>query len=163
MNMNEDDLDQFANTWNICRGDARNIIKLNKISRLNEESSNFKMIDKYFTSSNSHEFNIKLSRVWTVNREDRDRKFIRKGYINDKRLLLWHGTHNHKLLSILQYGFKRPNPSTGDVANGSMFGTGVYFADRVSKSCQYSNKSGIGLLFLCDVASQIWLVYHQYI
>lgn len=62
--------------------------------------------------------------------------------------LLWHGTQTGNVAGILTNGFRLP------VHNG-MFGRGVYFADRVSKSAQYCRVGGTrgttGVLFLCAV------------
>jgi len=69
-------------------------------------------------------------------------------------MMLWHGTKPRSVASILKEGFRCPR--TGS----QMFGKGVYFADRVSKSAQYCNQNvycgipkpgEIGYLFLCEV------------
>ncbi len=68
--------------------------------------------------------------------------------------MLWHGTKPSNIASILRDGFKRPQ------FGSQMFGKGIYFADRISKSAQYCNqtvywgepKAGeIGYIFLCEV------------
>lgn len=62
------------------------------------------------------------------------------------RMMLWHGTKVPYVSSILQNGLKLPQ-------HRGLFGAGIYFADRVSKSvayCDYS-RTGHGYLFLCDV------------
>lgn len=65
------------------------------------------------------------------------------------RMMLWHGTKRTNLRAILENGLKLP-PS-----HGQMFGSGIYFADRVSKSCQYCDNAyvigGEAYLLLCDV------------
>ena len=51
------------------------------------------------------------------------------------KTLLFHGTKNCNLLSILGTGLKIKPPVSDH--NGSMFGDGIYFADMFEKSVQY--------------------------
>ncbi len=54
--------------------------------------------------------------------------------------LLWHGSRNENWLGILSEGLRiRP---TGAVHTGSMFGDGLYYADKSSKSTGYTSLSG---------------------
>lgn len=54
--------------------------------------------------------------------------------------LLWHGSRNENWWSIMQQGLKiRPSNA---VHTGSMFGDGVYFADKAQKSIGYTSLSG---------------------
>ncbi len=63
-----------------------------------------------------------------------------------RRMMLWHGTKKRCLSNILQNGLRMPTYT------GQMFGPGIYFADRVSKSCNYCDRSAEGgFLLLCDV------------
>ena len=67
------------------------------------------------------------------------------------RMMLWHGTKKVLVPSILQNGFSLPAANT---SNRLMYGTGVYFADRASKSAGYCDGTSTGttaLMFLCDV------------
>lgn len=61
--------------------------------------------------------------------------------VQDKKTaLLWHGSRNENWWSILQKGLMiRPS---GVVLTGSMFGNGVYFADKAKKSIGYSSARG---------------------
>ena len=53
---------------------------------------------------------------------------------------LWHGSRNENWLNILKTGLMiRP---TGVVLSGSMFGNGIYFADKARKSIGYTSISG---------------------
>lgn len=49
------------------------------------------------------------------------------------RMMLWHGTKKRFVTKILENGLKLPKE------HGQMFGTGIYFADRISKSCGYTD------------------------
>ena len=57
-----------------------------------------------------------------------------------KKRLYWHGSRNQNWFNIIQTGLLiRPS---GAVHNGSMFGDGIYFADKAQKSIGYSSLSG---------------------
>lgn len=57
-----------------------------------------------------------------------------------KSEIFWHGSRNENWMSILRTGLKiRP---TNAVHNGSMFGDGIYFADKYQKSAGYTSLSG---------------------
>lgn len=57
-----------------------------------------------------------------------------------KKRLFWHGSRNENWFNILQTGLLiRPS---GAIHTGSMFGDGIYFADKAQKSIGYSSLSG---------------------
>ena len=57
-----------------------------------------------------------------------------------KELLLFHGSRNENWFNILQTGLLiKP---AGVVHTGSMFGTGIYFANKAQKSLGYTSMSG---------------------
>lgn len=57
-----------------------------------------------------------------------------------KKRLYWHGSRNENWFNILQTGLLiRPS---GAVHTGSMFGDGIYFADKAQKSIGYTSLSG---------------------
>ena len=57
-----------------------------------------------------------------------------------KRRLYWHGSRNENWFNILQTGLLiRPS---GAIHTGSMFGDGIYFADKAQKSIGYSSLRG---------------------
>lgn len=57
-----------------------------------------------------------------------------------KKRLYWHGSRNENWFNILQTGLLiRPS---GAVHTGSMFGDGIYFADKAQKSIGYSSLRG---------------------
>ena len=59
---------------------------------------------------------------------------------NKKTELFWHGSRNENWLNILSTGLLiRPS---GAVHTGSMFGDGIYFADKAQKSIGYSSLRG---------------------
>jgi poly [ADP-ribose] polymerase len=65
--------------------------------------------------------------------------FFNKASVKKKRLY-WHGSRNENWFNILQTGLMiRPS---GAVHTGSMFGDGIYFADKAQKSIGYSSLRG---------------------
>ncbi len=59
---------------------------------------------------------------------------------NDKTELFWHGSRNQNWLNILSTGLLiRP---AGAIHTGSMFGDGIYFADKAQKSIGYTSLRG---------------------
>lgn len=57
-----------------------------------------------------------------------------------KKRLYWHGSRNENWFNLLQTGLLiRP---AGAVHTGSMFGDGIYFADKAQKALGYSSLSG---------------------
>lgn len=78
----------------------------------------------------------------------------------EERLLLWHGTKIHLLQGILNDGLQAPDYEKQLSKGGSafvmtmqqMFGSGIFFADRSSKSAQYTERKDFGVLLLCEVA-----------
>jgi poly [ADP-ribose] polymerase len=66
-------------------------------------------------------------------------KNLEKASVKKKRLY-WHGSRNENWFNILQTGLLiRPS---GAVHTGSMFGDGIYFADKAQKSIGYSSLRG---------------------
>jgi len=59
---------------------------------------------------------------------------------NKGKKLLWHGSRNQNWFNIIQTGLMiRPS---GVIHTGSMFGDGIYFANKAQKSIGYSSLSG---------------------
>ena len=66
-------------------------------------------------------------------------KNLEKAEVKKKRLY-WHGSRNENWFNIMQSGLLiRPS---GAVHTGSMFGDGIYFADKAQKSIGYSSLRG---------------------
>lgn len=90
---------------------------------------------------------------------------------NKKSSLFWHGSRSENWISILQTGLKiRPSNA---ILNGSMFGDGIYFADKYRKSAGYTSMSGArwtagqsntGFLALMDVhlGNQLEVTHHSH-
>ncbi|ODM92984.1 Poly [ADP-ribose] polymerase 1 [Orchesella cincta] len=108
----------------------------------------------YINNGQRHSYGIEVMDIVRVIRDEDNVEFDQDPNFNNQfRMLLWHGTTDDAVSSILMDGFKPPD------LNGQMFGTGIYFADRASKSTNYCTfphtihqKAGeIRYLLLCDV------------
>lgn len=67
--------------------------------------------------------------------------------------LLWHGSRLLNFATILSNGLKVGPPEA--LANGKLYGNGIYFADAVSRAVGYcfeQQSNNVGLLLLCEVA-----------
>jgi len=68
------------------------------------------------------------------------------------RKLLWHGSRLCNFVGILNQGLRIAPPEAP--STGYLFGKGIYWADRISKSapfCHATRENPIGLLLLGDV------------
>jgi hypothetical protein len=142
-------LNEFSQTTGIALNDARVLAQMNQIRTFSKNSSDWKLIEIFFNNSQAQKHlksgNLNIKKSYSVYRKDHEIKFVAKGYDKQKRLLLWHGTKRANLNGILTNGFRLPQKS-------GMFGNGVYFADRVTKSAHYCDQNGCEFLFLCEVA-----------
>ena len=138
----------YSEEFEKITGIPNNIVKLNQISKIQLSSNDGIIISKYYNNTICHPVNIKISSVWSVKRQDHEANFVKRQFNKEKRYLLCHGTKMSNLKLIMENGFKLPEYS----AKGLMFGKGVYFADRSSKSVQYCDLKGNEVLLLCEVA-----------
>jgi poly [ADP-ribose] polymerase len=87
---------------------------------------------------NAHQFKSAV-RVVNVSTQDRYDKFVLRAK-NPQGYLFWHGSRNENWWSILDSGLLiRPSNA---VFTGSMFGYGIYFADKAQKSIGYTSLRG---------------------
>jgi poly [ADP-ribose] polymerase len=99
----------------------------------------------------------KIFKVVNIATQERFDKHFNSAKVKKKRLY-WHGSRNENWFNIIQTGLLiRPS---GAVHTGSMFGDGIYFANKSQKSLGYSSLSGsywtrgnsnVGFLALFDV------------
>jgi poly [ADP-ribose] polymerase 2/3/4 len=83
-----------------------------------------------------------LNQVFKVINKTTQEKFDKHyaSATHKKRQLLWHGSRNQNWFNIIQTGLLiRP---AGAIYTGSMFGDGIYFANKAQKSIGYSSLSG---------------------
>lgn len=77
---------------------------------------------------------IKLRRMFRVTIPDERKRFINANQDIDAHPMLFHGTQSRNVRHIMRSGLIIP----AHAANGSMFGRGIYLADRSSKSLGYT-------------------------
>ncbi len=115
-----------------------------------------------------------IIRAYSVLNEDTQRCFAdnlsgaKSG--RDKVDIFWHGSRNENWLSIVDMGLLiRP---TGVLTTGSMFGNGIYFADKFQKSKGYTSargsywahgkdSTGFMAIFNVHVGRQLQLSQHE--
>jgi len=107
----------------------------------------------YINNGQWHSYGINVIDILKIRRRDFSQDFDKNPDTSKQlRMMLWHGTKVENVASILKNGFSIPPP------NNQLLGTGIYFADKASKSanyCKLDRTSTIigetGYLFLCDV------------
>jgi len=118
---------------------------------LSTDSDRYKMIEKYVKNTvapTHNRYKLELMDIIVVDREEERKQF--KNYGN--RMLLFHGSRVANFMGILSKGLRINNnaPKTG-----SMFGSGSYFSNSVTKSANYcctDRKNNIGIVLLCEVS-----------
>jgi poly [ADP-ribose] polymerase len=81
----------------------------------------------------------KVYKVINLKTQKRFDTYMQKVEVTKKRLY-WHGSRNENWFNIIQTGLLiRPS---GAVHTGSMFGDGIYFADKAQKSIGYTSLRG---------------------
>ena len=101
------------------------------------------------TSAPTHAFRIKVSNIFSVERETESNNF-KQFETMPNRQLLWHGSRLCNFVGILSLGL-RINPQNV-VKSGSMLGNGCYFSNTATKSAQYIHTKKNGIMMLCEVA-----------
>ncbi|CAL8147054.1 unnamed protein product [Orchesella dallaii] len=107
------------------------------------------LIMKYVTVGQVYGSGIQVMDIVEIRRVE-DVAYEKSGdWTTKKRMLLWHGTVEENLASILINGLQIPP------LRHQLFGAGIYFADRVSKSamfcCEGKPDTKPYYLLLCDV------------
>jgi len=116
------------------------------ISEINRNDIDFKYICSYMGRHKptnifriNHQFlakNDSIPAIPTISTDD------------TQRMLLWHGTGNGNVFSILYNGLKLSNRS------GLMFGNGIYLADHIDKSLGYCSHENHKMLLLCSIGTK---------
>jgi poly [ADP-ribose] polymerase len=91
----------------------------------------------------SDDMRKKVVTIYKVNNKKTKAEFDARGYGKARykdRKLFWHGSRNQNWFNIVQTGLLiRPS---GAIHTGSMFGDGIYFANKSRKSLGYSSVRG---------------------
>ncbi|XP_012711257.2 poly [ADP-ribose] polymerase 2 [Fundulus heteroclitus] len=124
-----------------------------QLQHLEPSSNDFKVIEKYLTSTHApthNDYTMKVLDIFSVDRGEESKRFLSNLH---NRTLLWHGSRLSNWVGILSKGLRVAPPEAP--VTGYMFGKGIYFADMSSKSANYcfANQSNhVGLLLLSEVA-----------
>jgi poly [ADP-ribose] polymerase len=106
------------------------------------------------THGSTHRYRLDLIDVYRVDKPSHDVADTQKLFDSTpNHRLLFHGSRMANFMGILAEGLRIPKPS--QVSNGSTLGRGIYFADAVSKSYNYtcsSETDHTGFMVLCEVA-----------
>ena len=100
------------------------------------------------TIARNHHFKLRVTKAYKVDDKCKDTKFNSE---MENAVRLFHGTAKSNVYPILCSRLALPR-------HGGMFGKGIYFADKASKSANYSfgywggTKTNIGYLFIVKVA-----------
>ena len=98
-----------------------------------------------------HGYNVRVRDVFAVTIPDERRAFEQNRQGRGEVALLFHGTAGQNVCHILRSGLICPRVAS----HGRMFGDGIYFANKCTKSANYCRASRPGvpqMLFLADVA-----------
>lgn len=115
-----------------------------------EEGKELKLLKKYIkrTHAPTHNYNLQLVEAYRIDAPKPD------GFDKiDNHQLLFHGSRMANFMGILSQGLRIPQG--GQVSNGSTLGRGIYFADVVTKSYNYTYSAQTehtGFMLLCEVA-----------
>ena len=117
---------------------------------LEDNGSEFNMIQDYVKNSHgsTHTYKLDIASAYAV-KQSQDPEFNNI----PNHALLFHGSRMANFMGILSEGLRIPQSS--QVANGSILGAGIYFADVVTKSFNYTcfqETNDTGIMVLCEVA-----------
>lgn len=111
----------------------------------------------YIARTAVHGYKIKVREIFTLYNHDERRRFKNNTIGTSNVMQLFHGTAGQNVRHIVRSGLICPRTPS----NGRMFGHGIYFANKCTKSANYCSVRKRGrphFLFLADVA-----VGNQYI
>ena len=122
-----------------------------EVALLPESDNRYQVIDDTITRTTVHGYRVKLRDVFTVHIPAERRAFEQNPYGRSRVELLFHGTASQNVRHILRSGLVCPRSPS----HGRMFGHGIYFANKCSKSANYCSTRRPGVphfMFLAQVA-----------
>ncbi len=122
-----------------------------ELSLLPQNSTRFGELVDYIERTLTHGYNVKVRNIFDVCIAAERKAFEQNTRGRDNTQLLFHGTAGQNVRHILRSGLICPRTAS----NGRMFGHGIYFANRSSKSinyCSVRTRHIPNFLFLADVA-----------
>jgi poly [ADP-ribose] polymerase len=122
-----------------------------ELALLPQNDSIYGELVDYVTRTTVHGYNVRIRDIFTVQVPDERRAFAQNSLGADHQQLLFHGTAGHNVRHILRTGLICPRSPS----NGRMFGHGIYFANKATKStnyCSTNTRRAPHFLFLAEVA-----------
>ena len=116
-----------------------------------ESDDEFELIKRYIsiTHGKTHKYSLEIVSAFKVNKDADNTVFNSI----PNHCLLFHGSRMANFIGILSEGLRIPR--NDQVLNGSTLGNGIYFADSVTKSYNYTYSSetdNLGFILICEVA-----------
>ena len=116
-----------------------------------EQDDEFDLIKRYIsmTHGKTHKYNLEVVSAFKVAKDADNTTFDAM----PNHCLLFHGSRMANFIGILSEGLRIPR--NDQVLNGSTLGNGIYFADSVTKSYNYTYSSetdNMGFILICEVA-----------
>ncbi|ODM87094.1 Poly [ADP-ribose] polymerase 3 [Orchesella cincta] len=133
----------------LCGSSAATLKNCAKIGRLQPTCQVYENIDLYVKNS-AHGY-ITVQNVYKVTRAGETERS------DSYRILLWHGTSPSAVSGIIQTGFR--------MGTGGLYGGGIYFADRIAKSCGYASRASNGNTFfiLAEISpGKVYKAHHYH-
>lgn len=127
------------------------------MSPLARDSEMYQVLEKFVANTHgpTHGSKLEILQAFEIQQEGKHERFLTKNEKVGNRMLLFHGTPQSCILSILKKDFYLDPSKLGVQIAGKMFGYGVYFADIATKSFNYTRAQctdDIGCFLVCEVA-----------
>ncbi len=122
-----------------------------EISLLPESDRSYGEICDLVNQTSVHGYKVRIRDIFMLTLPTERRTFEHNNRGRSQIALLFHGTAGHNVRHILRTGLICPRSPS----NGRMFGHGIYFANKATKSTNYCSVRGRRVphfLFLADVA-----------
>jgi poly [ADP-ribose] polymerase 2/3/4 len=122
-----------------------------EISLLPQNDRSYGEIVDLLDRTSVHGYRVRLRDIFTLALPAERRAFEQNDRGRSQQARLFHGTAGHNVRHILRSGLICPRSPS----NGRMFGHGIYFANKATKSTNYCSVRGRNVphfLFLADVA-----------
>jgi poly [ADP-ribose] polymerase len=122
-----------------------------EIALLPQNDTMYQQICDYIARTAVHGYRVQVRDIFTVTIGDERHVFEQNSVGRSKIELLFHGTAGQNVRHIMRTGLICPRTAS----NGRMFGHGIYFANKCSKSANYCAVRRRGVphfLFLAQVA-----------
>ena len=116
------------------------------------DSNDMKLLKTYVDKTHAQTHKYRLELVSALKIEDSSSSSSTKFDIENHRLL-FHGSRMANFMGIMKEGLRLPQ--VYQIANGSTLGAGIYFADSVTKSFNYTfstETADTGFIVVCEVA-----------